>query len=63
MTNLEYKTIMALIDTCIDTKVITGNTYHYTCNASKLKEAIKSIYEKEVEKDCTEDLGNWLDDL
>ena len=48
MTNLEYKTIMALIDTCIDTKVITGDTYHYTCNATALKAAIDSIYKEEI---------------
>ena len=51
MTKLEYKTIMTLIDTCVDTKVITGETYHYTCNATTLKEAIKSIYEEEVENE------------
>ena len=52
MTKLEYKTIMALIDTCIDTKVITGDTYHYTCNVTKLKAAIESIYEEEVKEEA-----------
>ena len=50
MTKLEYKTIMALIDTCVDTKVITGDTYYYTCNVTKLKTAIESIYEEEIEE-------------
>ena len=51
MTSLEYKTIMALIDTCVDTKVITGDTYHHACNTTKLKEAIKSIYEEEIKEE------------
>ena len=50
MTKLEYKTIMALIDACVDTKVITGDTYHYTCNVTKLKDAIESIYEDDMEE-------------
>lgn len=48
MTKLEYKTIMALIDTCVDTKVITGDTCHYTCNTTTLKAAIDSIYKEEL---------------
>lgn len=51
MTNLEYKTIMALIDTCIDTKVITGDTYYHTCNVTKLKAAIESIYKEEIKEE------------
>ena len=50
MTKLEYKTIMTLIDLCVDTKVITGDTYHCTCNVDKLKAAIESVYEEEVEE-------------
>lgn len=51
MTNMEYKTIMTLIDTCTDTRVITGDTCHYTCNADKLKAAIENIYENEVKEE------------
>ena len=51
MTNLEYKIIMALIDTCVDAKVITGDTYHHSCNVTKLKAAIESIYKEEIKEE------------
>lgn len=48
MTKLEYKTIMALIDTCVDTRVIKGDNCYYTCNTNTLKSAIESIYGEEL---------------
>ena len=60
MTKLEYKTIMALIDSCVDTKVIQGDTHYYTCNVNKLKAAIESIYNGEIESK-QEKCGKWVD--
>lgn len=57
MTKLEYKTIMTLIDTCVDTKICTNGSYHYSCNADKLKAAIQNIYEEELEE---EELSNEI---
>lgn len=58
MTKLEYKIIMTLIDTCVDTKVFTDDSYYYTCNTDKLKAAIKNIYEEELRED---ELSNGME--